>query len=97
MENKLDWKKLKDAKCPKCLNVFLDLSSTDNMIKCTNTKCDFKITNERFKEIIEDLYHPGRRQARDAAETNDNFRKLQNMEYEPDENDRPEGDDSIMY
>lgn len=48
----MDWKRLKNSKCPKCN---APIKADRKVFKCT--KCDFLISGSKFNEIIKRLYH----------------------------------------
>jgi tRNA(Ile2) C34 agmatinyltransferase TiaS len=56
----LIWINLKEDYCPKC---YMDLIETPEGFKCT--QCDFKISRQKYEEILEDLY---KEEAGDDAE-----------------------------
>jgi hypothetical protein len=51
----IDWKKLKDMKCPKCGCALLTYD-TESKYRCCS--CSFRIRSARFDEIINGLYKP---------------------------------------
>lgn len=51
---RFNWKTLRRSKCPKC-NDDLRFDDNVNLFRCDNIICDFKISNERFKEIVGDM------------------------------------------
>lgn len=54
-EGKLNWNRLRSYKCPICRS---DLRRPFglSMHFCSNKDCNFKIANERFEEVIRDMY-----------------------------------------
>ncbi len=62
----MNWKNLKNNKCPKCLGVLTH--DKDNMILYCDDCGDFKIGEERFEEIVNGLYKPKKRQQEDEDE-----------------------------
>jgi len=56
-EKKLVWSRLKSMLCPKC-GSYIKEDKNAKAYACTNPKCDFRITNERFYELVNDLYKP---------------------------------------
>ena len=53
----MHWKNLKNNYCPKCKSSLK--KSEDKFIKlCSNLKCDFKITVDKYNELIEELNKP---------------------------------------
>lgn len=57
MKKEFNWKKLQDNECPKvgCNNL---LTENPSSLGRDCADCGFKISDERFTEIINDLYHP---------------------------------------
>lgn len=53
------WSRLKSMKCPEC-NSLLKGKVLEKMYGCTNEKCTFKISEERFNELVKDLYKPSK-------------------------------------
>ena len=54
----MNWKNLKQNKCPKCSKVFGVLSiQTSGMIICGNSlpQCNFIISEKRFREIVSSM------------------------------------------
>ena len=47
---KLNWKNIKNNKCPKCDS---GLEQFDEVYKCVD--CDFVITEDRYNSLIDDL------------------------------------------
>ncbi len=95
---KLAWKNLKDNRCPKCKHALERRAGDGDYVVCSVLSCEFKITPERFKELVEELYHPGRRGARAQHEVEEkNMERLNNLSLDPFEGERPEGDTSILY
>jgi hypothetical protein len=67
----MNWKVLKDGKCPKCGNMLRDSGLGAGNIpamRCVDKECDFKISEKRFKEIVA----PKSRECRNAK---DNLRE----------------------
>lgn len=70
----MNWKALKDCKCPKCggdLSLVKPIFTVDTY---TCTKCDFKIRIGKFEEIINSMYAPKKKNWEI-----DNFEALQNL------------------
>lgn len=53
--SELNWKKLKDFKCPKCSN---ELNNSLISLGYFCGGCGFKITRQKFDEVIKDMYKP---------------------------------------
>lgn len=49
----MDWKALQSEECPKCGEPLDDVE--EEMIVCSDPDCDFKIRQERLKQILEDM------------------------------------------
>lgn len=49
------WKRLKDYECPRCKMQLYDNTFTEEHI-CK--KCGFRISYERFNDIVNDIYKP---------------------------------------
>lgn len=74
----MNWKNLKQNKCPNCENVYLSrapFSSTANYY-CQN--CTFKISPEKFNKIVGDMYRPKERQKTEE----ENLSDLNNMGHD---------------
>jgi len=79
------WSRLKNNCCPGCASL---LQMGDSLLtpffNCSNVRCvandgkPFLITEERFNEIIEDMYRPKERQSREY----DNMSALNNLGHE---------------
>ena len=70
----MNWKNLKDNKCPKCNKA---LKPQGVYFKCS--KCDFTISGSKFNEIIKKLYFMSHRnEYRDIGEE-ENFQRLNNL------------------
>ena len=70
MKNKMDWTSLKTLNCPDC---FGDLDKRGGNFSC---KCGFVITEERLREIVEEMYNKsgdyfGRAEFEELMETED--------------------------
>lgn len=50
----MDWTALKSNMCPAC-GSYLEHPDEQEMIYCTEGSCDFKIRNERYKQLVSDL------------------------------------------
>lgn len=48
------WKRLQSNRCPLCNS---DLAHNAGYHKCTNSKCDFTCSVQRFDQIVADLYN----------------------------------------
>ena len=70
----MNWINLKQAECPKC-NSKLSHGLLDDHYGCSNSACDFSISDTRFDEIVKDLMRP--RSKRRKEETN--FADLNNL------------------
>lgn len=82
----MDWKKLKDNKCPKC-----GTSTLEHNLRYCRCKCGFMMSVQKFNKIIEYLYRPKQKR----CGTFDNFEALQNdgrKELLPDFGDSPFAD-----
>ncbi len=56
----MQWKNLQQNKCPNCSRSLLDAYDTaTDMFVCRGKDCDFKITQQRFKEIVADKNFKG--------------------------------------
>jgi hypothetical protein len=51
----MNWNNLKDNCCPKCKHALTDNYKIE-MHQCTN--CDFAVGNEKFNNLINNLYKP---------------------------------------
>ena len=49
----MNWKNLKQNKCPKCSKELFVRST--GMISCDNPKCDFKIKPAKMNEIVNSM------------------------------------------
>lgn len=49
----MNWKRLKDFKCPKCDD---DLERNGSLFACCNNRCDFIVSHAKFKTIVDGLY-----------------------------------------
>lgn len=56
MKNKLNWKNLQQNSCPKCGKDLVQDPEffLNRTIICSVEKCDFRITEQRMKQIIDD-------------------------------------------
>lgn len=70
----MNWLNLKIAECPKC-NSKLSHGMLDDQYECSNSLCDFSISDIRFNEIVKDMMRP--RSKRHKEETN--FAELNNL------------------
>lgn len=71
----MNWKKLKDYKCPKC---FEDLTRNINNQRFECLGCsDFSISQERFNEIITRPFVP--KKSKEGVELEDNQSGLNNL------------------
>lgn len=52
-KNSMNWKRLKDFKCPKC---DADLEKNGGLFACCNNRCDFIVSHEKFKSLVEKMY-----------------------------------------
>ena len=52
MFKKLNWQNLRNNKCPKCNADIAGWSQLDEHLRCS---CDFRISEQRFKEIVMDM------------------------------------------
>lgn len=71
----MNWKKLKDNKCPKCGS--FPLISAGKFYKCQNWMkgCTFMIGTDRFNQVVKNLYaKPSYRPSED-----DNMSELNNL------------------
>ena len=66
----MNWKNLKNNKCPKCGELLQ--SSLEKIFSCPS--CDFKISEKKFEKIVNSFYKPKKRE-----EVKDNFDELQNF------------------
>lgn len=59
--NKMKWQNLKNNKCPQCNKDFMvGLNVESNMQPAIFThKCGFKISEQRYKEIVSDMVTKG--------------------------------------
>lgn len=55
----MNWKNLKNYKCPKCNALLIFEIKLGNMHSCT--KCDFGISKEKFENIVNDINKPKQR------------------------------------
>jgi hypothetical protein len=51
----MNWKALKDSKCPQCGKLMVDAFIKTNPYYC---ECGFKISQEKFEKIVGDMYKP---------------------------------------
>lgn len=51
----MNWHNLKNNKCSKCDN-WLNQTFWDSFIHCINEACDFKISPDRFDDMVNTLY-----------------------------------------
>lgn len=65
--NNMKWANLKEMKCPKCSSS--SLTDSGMGYKCGN--CDFYISYERFREVINNMYSRGRHYDPDAVDRSD--------------------------
>lgn len=47
----MTWENLRENLCPKC-GKLIDPKLRFNLLWCSNSTCDFRISQERFKEIV---------------------------------------------
>lgn len=82
METKLNWDNLKNMACPKCMG---KLTEAGMGYKCSHDigyiPCTFRISYERFNQIVKDLYQPTARQVRNArfVHEEENRERLNNL------------------
>lgn len=75
----MNWNNLKENKCPKCSSL---LEFLLNKYICTEyTKCGFSIGQQKFGEIVTNMYKP---KVKRCATFEDNFSQLQNLGHEED-------------
>lgn len=53
----MNWSNLKNNQCPKCKSA---LEANARYHKCTNVRCDFMCSVQKFNMIVNDLYRPKR-------------------------------------
>lgn len=52
MENqRINWRNLRRNKCPKCSSE-IEQNPANDMIECSNIICKFRVSAQRFKEIV---------------------------------------------
>ncbi len=54
---KLKWQNIKNSQCPECDN-YLYQKHGIGLLYCIDLKCDFKISEGKIKEILNDEEHP---------------------------------------
>ena len=57
-EKKLLWARLKNMRCPKD-NGALTRNEETGEFYCLQAKCDFKMSSQRFDEVVKSLYSKG--------------------------------------
>jgi len=72
----MNWKNLKDNKCPKC-NIYL--VERNGIFKCVSLTCDFFIGKEKFEGLVEKLYHPQKSVDARFGDIEQNLSALNNM------------------
>ena len=55
MDINMNWNRLKDMRCPDCSAVLI-ANKADSFIRCS--LCNFKVREERFNQIMNDMYTP---------------------------------------
>lgn len=70
----MEWKNLKENKCPKCKGA---LKSQGVYQKCA--KCDFTISMSKFNEIIRKLYYRGEAHHYRNVSEEENLERLNNL------------------
>lgn len=56
---KVVWSRLKDLLCPKC-KTMLDHDRVRCVYECPSGKCNFRISDVRFNQVITNLYKANR-------------------------------------
>ena len=69
----MNWKKLKDNKCPKCSS---DLKADNCCYVCSRIDCTFTIRQKKFEKIVNDLYKP---KSQRLAFFDENLSELNNL------------------
>lgn len=57
----MNWLNLQQNKCPKSNDPISISGLLMPEYQCTNSTCDFKISETRFNEILRELYKPNRK------------------------------------
>ena len=57
---KLKWQYLRAGRCPRCQSNLRDSIGAYEVSECVNSKCTFKIRNDKMEEILQDPCHPCR-------------------------------------
>ena len=70
----MNWPNLKIGECPRC-NAKLKHGLLDDRYECSNTLCDFSVTDERYDEIVKDMSRTRSKRHRDDS----NFADLNNL------------------
>lgn len=73
-EKPMNWLNLKKSKCPKCnagstTSIPFDYDKPTDMLSCR--KCDFRITQQRYSEIVSDIVNKKLKEQYSYEENND--------------------------
>lgn len=74
--NTMNWKKLKDNKCPKCDRL---LKEEKHAYKCSSRTCDFLVSKSKFDSIIRNLYIQAERSQYRNIDEDENLSRLNEL------------------